>query len=81
LPAGTQPDRRDRLARLTAKLTAVPAGTPYRVVTSHTGPHANVDGWSSTTSADRSGLSTYRLGSLGSGPDASASLIYHHRST
>lgn len=70
---------RARLARLTAKLERVPAGTPYRVVASYSGTHSPVDGWSPTTAADRSGLSVYNLGALGSGPDASVSLDYHHR--
>lgn len=72
---------RARLARLTAKLQSVPAGTSYRVVAFHHGAHAEVPGWGPCTGADRSGLSAYRLGSLGSGPEASASLIYHHRRT
>jgi hypothetical protein len=70
---------RARLARLTAKLERVPAGTPYRVVVSHDGAHSPVDGWSSTTGANRSGLSVYNLGSLGSAPHAAASLNYLHR--
>lgn len=70
---------RVRLARLATKIQQIPAGTPYRVVVSHNGSHTGVDGWSSTKLADRSGLATQNLGTLGSGPDAAASLLYHSR--
>lgn len=72
---------RARLARLAAKIERVPAGTAYRVVVSHNGLHANVPGWSATTRADRSGLTSHNLGTLGSGPEASASLNYLTRRT
>ncbi len=70
---------RARLARLLAKVEAVPPGTAYRVVASHNGSHSPVDGWSATTAASRAGLSAYNLGSLGSGPDARASMNYLSR--
>ncbi len=70
---------RARLARLMAKIEKVPAGTPYRVVVNHGGPHAEVAGWSTTSAASREGLSSYNLGSLGSGPDAAASLKHLSR--
>lgn len=70
---------RARLARLTAKLQRVPSNTSYRVVANHHGSYTDVPGWSAATAADRSSLASYRLGGLGSGPDASASLVYHHR--
>lgn len=70
---------RVRLARLAAKIQRVPIGTSYRVVVSHNGSHTDVDGWSSTTLADRSRLRSHNLGTLGSGPDAVASLIYQTR--
>jgi hypothetical protein len=72
---------RARLARLAAKIATVPARTPYRVVVSHNGWHTDVGGWSPTTLADRSGLASRSLGTLGSGPEASASLVYHSRRT
>ncbi len=65
-----------RLARALAKYETVPADATYRVVVSHRWSHTHVDGWSSTTAADTSGMSSYNLGGLGSGPDASASLMY-----
>ncbi len=68
-----------RLARAMAKFTAVPAGAEYRVVVTHRCQHTEVTGWSETTAADTSGLSGYRLGSLASGPDASASMTYFSR--
>jgi hypothetical protein len=67
---------RARLVRLTAKIEKVPAGTSYRVVVTHHGSYTPITGWSSTNSANRSGLSSYNLGSLGSGPDARASMNY-----
>lgn len=70
---------RARLARLMAKIEKVPASTPYRVVANHDGPHAEVAGWSTTTAANRDGMSSYNLGSLGSGPDAAASLKHLSR--
>ncbi len=70
---------RARLARLMAKIDKVPVGTSYRVVANHDGPHAEVAGWSTTTAADRHGLSSYNLGSLGSGPEAAASLKHLSR--
>jgi hypothetical protein len=70
---------RVRLARLAAKIREVPRGTAYRVVVSHNGEHTDVSGWSPTNLADRSGLATQNLGTLGSGPDAAASLLYHAR--
>lgn len=67
---------RARLLRLTAKIDAVPAGTSYRMIVTHTGAYSEVPGWYATNAADRSGLSGYNLGSLGSGPTARASLNY-----
>jgi hypothetical protein len=68
-----------RLARAMAKFTSAPAGADYRVVVTHRCQHTPVSGWSSTTLADTSRLSAYHLGSLASGPDASASLTYLSR--
>jgi hypothetical protein len=70
---------RTRLARLAAKIQKIPAGTPYRVVVMHNGPHADVVGWGQTTLADRSGLASHNLGTLGAGPNACASLRYLSR--
>lgn len=72
---------RARLARLAAKIDRVPTGTAYRVVVTHNGLHADITGWSVTTRADRSGLTSHNLGTLGSGPEASASLNYLTRRT
>lgn len=68
-----------RLTRALAKLTTVPAGAKYRVVVTHRCQHTQVSGWTETTAADTSGLSAYHLGSLASGPDASASMTYQSR--
>lgn len=68
-----------RIARSLAKLESAPAGTSYRVVVKYAGTHTHVDGWTSTTLADTSGMSMYALGGLGSGPDAGASLSYYSR--
>ena len=65
-----------RLARAMAKFESVPAGSSYRVVVSHRGLRTDVPGWTSTTAADTSGLTSYRLGSLAGGPDASAAMSY-----
>lgn len=68
-----------RLTRALAKYESVPGGSSYRVVVSHTGAHRHVDGWAPTTAADTSRLSSFRVGSLASGPDASASMAYLSR--
>jgi hypothetical protein len=66
-----------RLARLMAKVESVPPGTSYRMVVSHKGSYASVDGWKDTTAADTSALvSSFAMGNIASGPDASASLNY-----
>lgn len=72
---------RARMARQMAKIKQIPVGTSYRVVTSHAGAHADVPGWYSTTAASRDGLTSYNLGSLGYGPDASLSMNYLSRRT
>lgn len=72
---------RARLARQMAKIQRIPAGTNYRVLVSHTGAHTDVLGWYSATAASREGLTSYNLGSLGHGPDASLSMNYLSRST
>ncbi len=68
-----------RVTRALAKLTAVPAGSDYRVVVGFNGPRTPVNGWSSTSFADTSGMSSYALGGLASGPDAAASLTSYSR--
>jgi hypothetical protein len=68
-----------RITRALAKCESVPSGTLYRVVVSHIGNYTPVDGWSLATAADTSGLSSYALGGLASGPDASAALNYYSR--
>lgn len=68
-----------RLTRALAKLESVPTGIAYRVVVNFDGDHTHVDGWSPTTSANTNGMNSYAFGSLGAGPDASASLTYFSR--
>lgn len=68
-----------RLTRALAKLESVPAGTSYRVVVNHRGSYSAVAGWSSTNAADTSRMGSYALGSVASGPDASASMTYFSR--
>lgn len=68
-----------RLTRALAKLESVPRGASYRVVVTYRGSPSTVDGWSSTTAADTSGMGSYALGGLASGPDASASMTYFSR--
>jgi hypothetical protein len=63
-----------RMTRALAKLESVPAGTSYRVVVRHEGSYTPLDGWKATTLATTSGMSSYSLGGLASGPDASARL-------
>lgn len=65
-----------RLARYLAKLESVPAGTSYRVVASHNGTYTSLPGWTSTTAADTSGMSSFGLGGLGRAPDGSVSGRY-----
>lgn len=69
-----------RLARALAKYESVPNNSAYRIVVRHTGYHCHVDGWRATTAADTSRLSSFQLGSVASGPDASASMTYLSRS-
>jgi hypothetical protein len=69
-----------RVVRALAKLESVPAGTDYRVVVKTKSWAKELDGWSSTTAADTSGLSSYELGGVAGAPHASASLTYFHRS-
>ena len=69
-----------RLARMMAKLETVPAGTSYRLVVSHNGSYQWVDGWQNSSFADTSALtSSYAMGNVASGPDASASINYLSR--
>jgi hypothetical protein len=63
-----------RITRALAKLQTVPSGTSYRVVVEHAGRHTHVDGWQPTTLADTSGMNSYSIGGVASGPDASARL-------
>jgi hypothetical protein len=69
-----------RITRSLAKLQSVPAGSSYRVVVSYAGTHAHVDGWHETTLGDTSGMSSYSLGGVARGPDASARLTALSRS-
>jgi hypothetical protein len=68
-----------RLTRALAKLESVRRGSAYRVVVTFDGGHTHVDGWSPTSSAVTNGMKSYVFGSLGAGPDASASLTYFSR--
>ncbi|MDP1847624.1 MAG: hypothetical protein Q8K79_07525 [Solirubrobacteraceae bacterium] len=72
---------RARLARQMAKIQQIPVGTNYRVVVNRSGHYTDVPGWHATTAASRDGLTSYNLGSLGYGPDASLSMNYLYRST
>lgn len=70
-----------RITRTLAKLQTVPAGTSYRVVVErNTSSHSHVDGWAPTTLADTSGMSSFSLGGVASGPDAAARLTAFSRS-
>jgi hypothetical protein len=69
-----------RITRSLAKLQSVPSGSSYRVVVEHTGAHTQIDGWKPTSLADISGMSSYSLGGVASGPDASARLTALSRS-
>jgi len=70
---------RARFARFRAKLDSVPAGTTYRLFCIFNGPHSSQPGWSPGTRASTQGLRSINYGTLGSAPDASASMHYRYR--
>jgi hypothetical protein len=69
---------RARLARFRAKLDRVPAGTTYQLVCTFNGPHSDQAGWGPGTRASTAGLRRITFGTLGTAPDASASMRYLH---
>ena len=70
---------RARLARFRDKLDRVPTGTTYRLFCTFNGPHSSQPGWSPGTRASIQGLRSINYGTLGSAPDASASMRYRYR--
>jgi Bacterial HORMA domain 2 len=70
---------RARLARFRAKLDQVPAGTTYRLFCTFNGPRTPQPGWASGTRASTDGLRSINYGTLGSAPDAAASMRYLYR--
>ncbi len=64
------------LARSLAKLSKVQTGTIFKIICSYNGYHTPQDGWSTTSRASTAGLRSNTLGSLASGPHASASVRY-----
>jgi hypothetical protein len=70
---------RARLARFRQKIDRVPAGTSYRVLCTFNGPHTPQPGWSPGNRASTAGLRSISYGTLGSAPDASASMRYRYR--
>jgi hypothetical protein len=70
---------RARLARFRQKIDRVPTGTSYRLCCTFNGPHTPQPGWSPGTRASTAGLRSINYGTLGSAPDASASMRYLYR--
>jgi hypothetical protein len=67
------------LARQWVKLTAVPAGTSFKIICQYSGPHTPQPGWGPGQRASTAGLRSVTLGTLAAGPHASASLRYYTR--
>lgn len=66
-----------RISRFLAKYSALPSSTRIRLVVSYYGYHTPMDGWSSTHSINRSGLSATNAGTLASAPGAAASMTIY----
>jgi hypothetical protein len=64
------------LARFRAKLESVPYRTSYKLFCSFNGPRTPQPGWGPGTRASTDGLRSSSLGTIGSGPHASASMRY-----
>jgi len=66
--------QRAQLARFRAKLASVPSGTTFGLICTYRSAHTTMPGWSPTSRASTDGLQALNFGTLGSAPDASASL-------
>lgn len=67
--------QRAKLARFSAKLAHVPAGTTWGIVcTFRTTYHTPMDGWSPTSRASTAGMRSTSFGVLASAPHANASM-------
>jgi hypothetical protein len=60
-----------------AKIQSVPAGTTFRLFCSYRWTPSEQPGWTAGTRASTSGFRTRRIGTLASGPDASATARVH----
>jgi Bacterial HORMA domain 2 len=70
---------RARLARFRKKIDRVPAGTAYQLFCIFNGAHSPQPGWSPGTRASTDGLRSINYGTLGTAPDATASMRYRYR--
>lgn len=75
--SGTLSHRHVAVARLWAKLTAVPSGTWFKVICTYHGFHSPQVGWGTTQRASTAGLTSNSFGTLAEGPHASASVRYY----
>ena len=75
--AGSFQQRHAALARLWAKQPPVAKGTSFRIICHYRWTPSVQAGWSSTTAASTEGLRTSSLGTLASGPHATASIRIH----
>jgi hypothetical protein len=64
------------IARFRAKLESVPRGTTYRLFCTFNWTPSDQPGWSNGTRASTAGLRSSSLGTIGSGPHASAGMRY-----
>jgi HORMA domain-containing protein len=64
------------IARFRAKLERVPYGSSYALICSFNGYHTPQPGWGPAARASTDGLRSTSLGTIGSGPYASASMRY-----
>ena len=74
--SGSLSHRHVALARQWAKLRSVPTGTTFKVICSYNGPHSDQPGWAPAQRASTSALRSVSLGTLATGPHASASIRY-----
>jgi hypothetical protein len=70
---------RARMARFLAKLDTVPSGTTYQLFCTFSGPRTPQPGWGPGTRASTDGLRSLNYGTLGTAPDATASMRYLYK--
>jgi hypothetical protein len=72
--SGSLSNRHVAFARQVAKFTSVPSGTTCTIICQYRYTPRDMHGWSNTTRASTVGLRSRNLGTLATGPHASASI-------